>query len=200
MKRLKCSILILNFTVFINCFISVESYGKLTTNENDGQDLTGLTESAFRPAKNSDSYLILSKDHYKDLSTKIYAMVNERKSLIFKLDSLESLIINSTVQDTLLESSVDINNSLASTDIQSSQNDLQPVIIGAWVLIFALLIFLGRIYLRYRKLKKEFDDYSGGLEKELVQCKRNAIERERKLLRDLLDTKLKLEEYVNKEN
>jgi hypothetical protein len=155
-----------------------------------------LFEEMFSPASNSSSHYIVNE---KDLKKLKYIVQSHSDST--------DLIVNSVLLNNQLKSD-SLKNSIKSVDsltqilneklVVENRNyqTNQASIFGIFFSIAALVILLFFLSTAYFRIKEKFKFSSESLaevEKNFDAHKKNAIDRERKLMRELIDLKNKLE-------
>ena len=145
-------------------------------------------DSIFKTASNSTAYVVASKSQMRELKKVLsqekldlirQAEVKDKELSQLKV-KMDSFAMNGEVEEILVSSS-------------TSSPKYWPLLTG----IFILLIAIGVICLRYlgaKKILKESEDSYRNLVSEFETHKRQAIERERKLMRKVIDLQNDLEE------
>jgi hypothetical protein len=160
--------------------------------------LSRVLETLFKPATNSPEFNIVKT---KDLlSFKSFIIENEKtqNGLILSLEN-QIMVKNDSIK--LVVKELD-KLALENQELLSPKKkdelwglDIYKVILPSLLfLLVLLLIYLAIYYLKlYTELKSSKESIVS-VEKELETYKRNSVERERKLMRQLLDLQKKLEE------
>lgn len=186
-KRLSTVILLLLFLPAV----SQESTVSATEKSSQASD------TIFRQASNSPGYLVVKKADW-DRLRKVWTdslkqneelLIREQKKYNAKIDSIEQIVDPAKIPD-----SKPVNN-------PTNPSDFTIPILG---FSLGLLIIYGAVItikLLSQKigLKSQIERLDQ-LEKDLEQQKRNSIERERKLMRELIDTQNELEEERSQQN
>jgi hypothetical protein len=157
-----------------------------------------ISDTIFRSAVNSPGYLVVKKsdwEAYKKLwndsiTSQVKRLESERVAVRRKLDSLNKASILPTQALNQQEPS-DSSDSVESSD---SSAQLNPVLLGI-LLLFLVANGLGLFFFFLRKNKgmKDQNERLNLLENELSDYKTASIQRERKLMRELIDTRQALE-------
>lgn len=186
-KRLSTVILLLLFLPAV----SQESTVSATEKSSQASD------TIFRQSSNSPGYLVVKKADW-DRLRKVWTdslkqneelLIREQKKYNAKIDSIEQIVDPAKIPD-----SKPVNN-------PTNPSDFTIPILG---FSLGLLIIYGAVItikLLSQKigLKSQIERLDQ-LEKDLEQQKRNSIERERKLMRELIDTQNELEEERSQQN
>lgn len=158
-----------------------------------------ISDTIFRSAVNSPGYLVVKKsdwEAYKKLwndsiTSHVERLELERVAVQRRIDSINKSSILPTQTLNQQEPS-DRSDSVESSD-RSAQ--LNPVLLGI-ILLFLVTNGLGLFFFFLRKNKgmKDQNERLNLLENELSDYKTASIQRERKLMRELIDTRHALEE------
>jgi hypothetical protein len=164
-------------------FINITSGLSQTNNK----DLYAF-DSIFKTASNSPAYVVASKAQIQELKK---ILSQEKSDLIRKAEEKDKELSQLKAKMDSLATNGDVTEILATSS--TSSVSYWPFLIG----IFILLVALGVICLRNlgaRKIVKESEDSYRNLVREFETHKRLAIERERKLMRRVIDLQNDLEE------
>lgn len=186
---------LITFILVLFWFPAVSQQTRVSTN--DAQ--SGASDTIFRKAANSPGYLVVKKTDW-DRLRKIWSdslrmnsdlLQNERTKYLSKLDSIQQ--ISSAANLLKIEKK--------QTTADSTFLDSTTLWLGLGLVIFILYggIITFRLYSQNYGLKSQSERVDQ-LEKDLNQNKKNSIERERKLLRELIDTQNKLAEEKSRQN
>lgn len=168
-----------------------------TVSPNDARSVA--SDTIFRKATNSPGYLVVKKDDW-DRLRKIWSdslrMNNdllqiEKTKYLSKLDSIQQ--IPSPANRSEIEKE--------QTAIDSTSSDSKTLLLGLGLLFFVLYggIITFRLYSQNSGLKFQSERVDQ-LEKDFNQHKKNSIDRERKLMRELIDTQNELAEEKSRQN
>jgi len=188
----------LSFIFAIMIFIQgEESSYKATPKFSDSVSV--LFEEMFSPASNSNSHFIVNEEDLKQLKFIVQSHSDSTDSII------KSLLENNLLKTDSLQIS---NRSIDSLSLILNEKLLvvnkdyqikQASFFGRFLLIATLVtmvFFLSTLYFRIRaKYRHNFESLAE-VEKNFDTHKKAAIDRERKLLRELIDLKNKLETKV----
>ena len=158
-----------------------------------------ISDSIFKVAVNSPGYLVVKKSDWEALkkawndsvNTKLEKLEAQQSAVNRKMDSLQRIPVP---QDQTL----DLPESPEKSD---ADFEVGPVLIGV-LLLFLLGNGLGLVLFFSRKTKgiKDQNERLKLLENELSEYKTASIQRERKLMRELIDTRHALEEEKAKQS
>lgn len=174
-------------------FPALSQDSKASATENSTQ----ASDTIFRQASNSPGYLVVKKADW-DRLRKVWTdsltqneelLIREQKKYNAKVDSIQQIVGSEILQ----ESKPDTN--------PTNPSDFSIPILA---LSLGLLIIYGavitiKLFSQKIGLKSQIERLDQ-LEKDLEQHKRNSIERERKLMRELIDTQNELEEERSQQN
>ncbi|WP_241124366.1 hypothetical protein [Cognataquiflexum nitidum] len=179
-------------------FIQADNFDENVTSK-FSDSISILFEEMFFPASNSNSHFIVNEEDLKQLKFIVQSHSDSTDSII------KSLLENNQLKtDSLLISnrSIDSLSLILNEKLLVENKDYQikqASFFGRFLLIATLLtmvFFLSTLYFRIRaKYRYNFESLAE-VEKNFDTHKKAAIERERKLLRELIDLKNKLETKV----
>lgn len=185
------------FSCFLTlpCFIGINNSKGLNQTRDINYSLIQVDslhdflKERFQPAANSETHLVLSKSDFTFLTDQVNTLILENRLQKNKLDSIE---LGLSINTSLATTNSDLN--LENADLPRTNPSQEINLIITYIFVTLLMVFILILTIRHRKATKDLKDAMTLIEEEFLQHKRNAVERERKLLRDLLDAKLKLEE------
>ena len=150
-------------------------------------------DTVFQPAINSPTYVVASKDQVNSL--KVY-FENE---LTKHIDEIELNKEQINQLNNSLDSLLTVTSQYKPVPVAANKSNILIISIGINVILFIIfiVIFLGG--LQMRKVLKEGKDSYVNLEKEFDLHKKNAIERERKLMRKIIDLQNEMEKSSDTE-
>lgn len=168
-----------------------------TVSTNDARSVA--SDTIFRKATNSPGYLVVKKDDW-DRLRKIWSdslrmnydlLQIEKTKYLSKLDSIQQIPLATNLSE--------IENEPAAAD--STSSDSSTLLLGLGLAFFVLYggIITFRLYSQHSSLKSQSERVDQ-LEKDFNQHKKNSIERERKLMRELIDTQNELAEEKSRQN
>lgn len=163
------------------------------------EDSNAASDTIFRMATNSPGYLVVKKADW-DRLRKIWSdslrmnndlLQNEKTKYHSKLDSIQQITSATNLSE--------IENEPAAAD--STSSDPTTLLLGLGLAFFVLYggIITFRLYSQNSGLKSQSERVDQ-LEKDYNQHKKNSIERERKLMRELIDTQNELAEEKSRQN
>jgi hypothetical protein len=164
-----------------------------------------LPDSIFSVSKNSPDFYIVRIDLLKKQQGNLKSLGNQFNA---KLNELESQVVslNDSIHK-LVQSKNSVNGGLFDRNDFDGGGNRWAIIasnLPFWAYFFIFVFILYTIFISLRFFSIYFQEVSTLEQLEIVSndfdvYKRNAIEKERKLLRDLIDAKNLIQEYRDKE-
>lgn len=157
------------------------------------------SDTIFRQATNSPGYLVVKKEDWDKLS-KVWTdllrqneelLIEEQKKYSAKIDSIQQTVVPSNIPEPSPNSE---NNSTNSSNISTLALSIALIF---FIIYSAVITF--RLFSQKLGLKSQIDRLDQ-IEKDFDQHKKNSIERERKLMRELIDAQNELEEEKSRQN
>ncbi len=176
-------------------FPAVSQKSKASASEIDIQ----ASDTIFRQASNSPGYLVVKEADW-DRLRKVWTdslkqneklLIQEQKNSQAKVDSIQGMVDSMIIEES----------GSKSYTIPTNTSDLTipALIFGLGLLFIYGLVITIKLLSQKIGIKSQIDRLDQ-LEKDLEQHKRNSIERERKLMRELIDTQNELEEERSQQN
>lgn len=166
-------------------FFCLPSFG-FSQETKDSISWTNQLDTLFRTAVNSPDYLVIKKSDWNEIKS----LVNDSISSKIRL-AKEIQVVRTT-----LDSTSYVQTSKFTTFEKPEATFDKPVLL----FLVALLVYGGiitfRLYAQREKVKVN-QDILDETEKEFLNHKKSSVERERKLMRELIDTRNKLEEVMS---
>ena len=169
---------------FLTLANSSKAFGK--------NDLLSSSDTIFRQAKNSPGYIVAKKSDWDrlkaiwmdSLSAQQKTLEEQRKLMKSKIDSVNQGPSNEEPAEVIEQSS---------DDQAESSNDLVLIFIPILLLLFVYGAAVTFRLLNHTTNQKSQAEQLVHLESDLIQHKKASIERERRLMRELIDTRNQLQ-------
>jgi hypothetical protein len=174
---------LLAFYLFMSCSTSFAQQPK--QNDQSIERILVFMDTLFSPAANSEGFLIIKLQDLDVLKKQIRLEV---KSLQDDVTDERSLSKDSTTQTSaLLENTrKQVPKTISQISQNGISNQLYLVLLGFLLLVSVILAY---IYFRNQKKVKEFKNRLIDVENEFSNYKSTMIDRERKLMRELIDAR-----------
>jgi hypothetical protein len=184
-QNIKAMRAILIFQIYLICVIisTTKAEGQSATSKNDFPAFDTL----FKTASNSPEYVVAKKNQINALREYFEKERTERLKTIELQEKEISLLQNS--MDSVLRNA----NTQVSEPISSNSEDYPIILLIVTAGLLALVIALFLRVINAGKLYREGKDSYNNLVMEFDLHKKNAIERERKLMRKLIDLQNQLD-------
>jgi hypothetical protein len=151
-------------------------------------------DTIFQPALNSPAYVVASKDKVNSLR-KYFENEISKQIQTTELKEEEIIELNNS-----LDSLIKITSQYKPLTQSSSKIDFSTILIVVNLALFIVIVGLFFNGFQTRKSLKEGKDSYVNLEKEFDLHKKNAIERERRLMRKVIDLQNEMDNKPNTDN
>jgi hypothetical protein len=145
-------------------------------------------DTLFVPSTNSEGFLVIKSSEYEKLKKQIKAQFEFLESEVNRSNKLgrDSIQQVSTTLEENTGNSSEIDELTTIQNQEGAFDQLYPILIGFFLITCSILIF---VYFTNLRKVKESQTRLADLENEFSNYKSTMIDRERKLMRDLIDAR-----------